>query len=103
MQRSGDRCYEFWFVRSIEAKKDGGSEASDGGGESFGVLGHRVKAVGSDDCQGDDQAGGKPIFFLSLIEDPARRRTLIARKVSSDTWHLDIRLQGGNETVFMEI
>jgi protocatechuate 3,4-dioxygenase alpha subunit len=40
---------------------------------------------------------------LSLIEDPARRRTLIARKVSSDTWHLDIRLQGGNETVFMEI
>jgi protocatechuate 3,4-dioxygenase, alpha subunit len=40
---------------------------------------------------------------LSLIEDPARRRTLIARKVSSDIWHLDIRLQGGNETVFMEI
>ena len=40
---------------------------------------------------------------LSLIEDPARRRTLIADKVSSDTWHLDIRLQGGNETVFMEI
>jgi protocatechuate 3,4-dioxygenase alpha subunit len=40
---------------------------------------------------------------LSLIETPARRNTLIARKVSSDTWHLDIRLQGGNETVFMEI
>src|SRR6201995_3999786 len=28
---------------------------------------------------------------LSLIEDPARRRTLIARKAASDTWHLDIR------------
>jgi protocatechuate 3,4-dioxygenase alpha subunit len=40
---------------------------------------------------------------LSLIETPARRNTLIARKVSSDTWHLDIRLQGDNETVFMEI
>jgi protocatechuate 3,4-dioxygenase alpha subunit len=40
---------------------------------------------------------------LSLIEDNARRRTLIARKVSSETWQLDIRLQGDNETVFMEI
>jgi protocatechuate 3,4-dioxygenase, alpha subunit len=40
---------------------------------------------------------------LSLIEDEARRRTLIARKVSADTWQLDIRLQGENETVFMEI
>jgi protocatechuate 3,4-dioxygenase alpha subunit len=40
---------------------------------------------------------------LSLIEDPARRRTLIARKAAPDTWHLDIRLQGDNETVFMEI
>ncbi len=40
---------------------------------------------------------------LSLIEDAGRRRTLIARKGSSDTWHLDIRLQGEDETVFMEI
>ncbi|HYZ21157.1 MAG TPA: protocatechuate 3,4-dioxygenase subunit alpha [Rhodopila sp.] len=40
---------------------------------------------------------------LSLIEDPARRRTLIARPVAADTWHLDIRLQGDGETVFMEI
>ena len=40
---------------------------------------------------------------LSLIEDPTRRHTLIAQKVSSDTWRLDIRLQGDNETVFMEI
>ncbi len=40
---------------------------------------------------------------LSLIEDPARRQTLIARKTAPDTWHLDIRLQGANETVFMEI
>jgi protocatechuate 3,4-dioxygenase alpha subunit len=40
---------------------------------------------------------------LSMIEDATRRRTLVARKVSSDTWHLDIRLQGQDETVFMEI
>jgi protocatechuate 3,4-dioxygenase alpha subunit len=40
---------------------------------------------------------------LSLIEDEARRRTLIARKVSADTWQLDIKLQGDGETVFMEI
>jgi protocatechuate 3,4-dioxygenase alpha subunit len=40
---------------------------------------------------------------LSLIEDEARRHTLIARNVGADTWHLDIRLQGDQETVFMEI
>lgn len=40
---------------------------------------------------------------LSLIDHEARRRSLIAHKVSSDTWHLDIRLQGADETVFMEV
>jgi protocatechuate 3,4-dioxygenase, alpha subunit len=40
---------------------------------------------------------------LSLIEDPARRTTLIARLAQSGTWELDIRLQGDNETVFMEV
>jgi protocatechuate 3,4-dioxygenase, alpha subunit len=40
---------------------------------------------------------------LALIEDAGRRRTLIARKVSSEIWNLDIRLQGEDETVFMEI
>jgi protocatechuate 3,4-dioxygenase alpha subunit len=40
---------------------------------------------------------------LSLIDSDARRRTVIARKVSADTWRLDIRLQGDNETVFMDI
>jgi len=39
---------------------------------------------------------------LSLIEDEVRRRTLIARRVASGAWHLDIRLQGDHETVFME-
>ena len=40
---------------------------------------------------------------LSLIEDEADRRSLIARQVAADTWRLDIRLQGDDETVFMEI
>ena len=40
---------------------------------------------------------------LSLIETEARRQTLIARMVSADTWRLDIRLQGDDETVFMAI
>ena len=40
---------------------------------------------------------------LTLIEDPAQRNTLIARKTGADTWTLDIRLQGSKETVFMEI
>jgi protocatechuate 3,4-dioxygenase alpha subunit len=40
---------------------------------------------------------------LSLIEDAARRHTLIAQRVSSGTWRLDIRLQGDKETVFMEV
>jgi protocatechuate 3,4-dioxygenase alpha subunit len=40
---------------------------------------------------------------LSLIEDPAARRTLIAQPSGPATWHLDIHLQGENETVFMEI
>ena len=41
--------------------------------------------------------------LLSMIEDPARRHTLIARKVSDDTWHMDIVLQGEGETVFLDI
>lgn len=40
---------------------------------------------------------------LSMIEDDARRRTLIATPTASGAWNLDIRLQGDNETVFMEI
>ena len=40
--------------------------------------------------------------ILSLIEDPARRATLIARATGRDTFHIDIRLQGEGETVFME-
>jgi protocatechuate 3,4-dioxygenase, alpha subunit len=40
---------------------------------------------------------------LSLIEDPFARQTLIAREAGPATWNLDIRLQGENETVFMDV
>ncbi len=40
--------------------------------------------------------------ILSLIEDAARRATLLARPAGAATWHIDIRLQGEGETVFLE-
>jgi len=40
---------------------------------------------------------------LSLIDDPAARRTLLALGTGPASWHLDISLQGDNETVFMEV
>jgi protocatechuate 3,4-dioxygenase alpha subunit len=41
--------------------------------------------------------------LLTSIEEPARRATLIARNDAPGVWRLDIRLQGGNETVFLDI
>lgn len=49
-----------------------------------------------------DEPANETDPVLSMIEDAARRRTLLARPVAAATWHLDIRLQGSNETVFME-
>ncbi|HEX4262593.1 MAG TPA: protocatechuate 3,4-dioxygenase subunit alpha [Acetobacteraceae bacterium] len=40
---------------------------------------------------------------LALVEDPARRATLIAHESGAGTWELDIRLQGADETVFFAI
>ncbi len=40
---------------------------------------------------------------LNLLEDPARRATLVAKSQDDGTWRLDIRLQGNGETVFLEI
>jgi protocatechuate 3,4-dioxygenase alpha subunit len=44
---------------------------------------------------------------LGLVEPPARRATLIAcpagKQDGAAVWRLDLRLQGDNETVFMEI
>lgn len=41
--------------------------------------------------------------LLTSIVTPARRATLIARPDGPSTWRLDIRLQGGEETVFLDI
>jgi len=40
---------------------------------------------------------------LALIDDPARRATLLAQETSPETWHMDVVLQGSAETVFFEI
>jgi protocatechuate 3,4-dioxygenase, alpha subunit len=50
---------------------------------------------------GDPRNSEDPI--LSLIEDPARRTTLIAKPIEPHVWHIDIHLQGESETVFFEI
>jgi protocatechuate 3,4-dioxygenase alpha subunit len=41
--------------------------------------------------------------LLSAIDDPALRRTLIARPEGQGVWRLDIRLQGDGETLFLEV
>jgi protocatechuate 3,4-dioxygenase alpha subunit len=50
---------------------------------------------------GDPANENDPI--LGLIEDPARRATLLAKEVTAGEWLMDVRLQGGDETVFFEI
>jgi protocatechuate 3,4-dioxygenase alpha subunit len=40
--------------------------------------------------------------ILALVP-PARRETLVARRVDSSTWTFDIKLQGENETVFFDL
>lgn len=41
--------------------------------------------------------------LLQSIDDPKRRASLIAVREDDGTWRLDIRLQGDNETVFLDI
>lgn len=41
--------------------------------------------------------------LLTMIEEPARRSTLIAKPTTPGVWNLDIRLQGEGETVFLDI
>jgi protocatechuate 3,4-dioxygenase alpha subunit len=49
---------------------------------------------------GDTANENDPI--LGLV-DEARRGTLLAREKNPGVWHLDMNLQGANETVFFEI
>jgi protocatechuate 3,4-dioxygenase alpha subunit len=41
--------------------------------------------------------------LLMSIDDPARRATLIAKPAGAATWRMDVRLQGENETVFLDL
>ncbi len=41
--------------------------------------------------------------MLTLVEDPARRATLIAKPDGAGVWVLDIVLQGAGETVFLDV
>jgi protocatechuate 3,4-dioxygenase, alpha subunit len=40
---------------------------------------------------------------LTSIEHPGRRQTLIATQIGPDSYRFDIRLQGDNETVFIDV
>jgi protocatechuate 3,4-dioxygenase alpha subunit len=54
----------------------------------------------------DEEAANAADPVLNIIEQPARRRTLIARHELRDgtpTYVFDIRLQGEDETVFFDI
>lgn len=51
-----------------------------------------------------DEACNAEDPILALVEDAARRRTLLApRDPGSATYRFDIRLQGADETVFFEV
>jgi len=41
--------------------------------------------------------------LLNAVADPRRRATLIAKPGAADIWQFDVRLQGGDETVFIAI
>ena len=41
--------------------------------------------------------------LLGAVADPARRATLIAQPNGGGVWRLDIRLQGADETVFLDV
>lgn len=41
--------------------------------------------------------------ILAMVEDPARRATLVAKPQGDGVWTLDIVLQGEGETVFLDV
>ncbi|HEV7328018.1 MAG TPA: protocatechuate 3,4-dioxygenase subunit alpha [Bosea sp. (in: a-proteobacteria)] len=49
----------------------------------------------------DEDNGADPV--LNLVEQENRRQTLIARRTAPGTYRFDIRLQGEDETVFLDI
>ncbi len=51
----------------------------------------------------EDEALNENDPLLTSIEEPMRRRTLIARTAGEGVWRMDICLQGTNETVFLDV
>jgi protocatechuate 3,4-dioxygenase alpha subunit len=51
--------------------------------------------------EGDALNAADPV--LNMVEEPARRATLVAKPGADGEWRLDIRLQGEGETVFLDI
>jgi len=49
----------------------------------------------------DEDNSADPV--LNLVEQVQRRETLLARKVAPGVYRFDIRLQGENETVFLDV
>lgn len=49
----------------------------------------------------DEDNSADPV--LNLVEQVQRRETLLARKVALGVYRFDIRLQGENETVFLDV
>ena len=41
--------------------------------------------------------------ILTMVDDPARRATLVAKPQGDGVWNLDIVLQGEGETVFLDV
>lgn len=41
--------------------------------------------------------------ILTMVDDPARRATLVAKPQGAGVWNLDIVLQGEGETVFLDV
>jgi protocatechuate 3,4-dioxygenase alpha subunit len=52
---------------------------------------------------GDETAANETDAVLLRIQDPRRRKTLISTLPAASHHHLDIRLQGEDETVFFDI
>ncbi len=52
---------------------------------------------------GDEQEANAADPVLNMIEQPARRRTLIAEPLEKGRYRFEIRLQGENETVFLDV
>jgi protocatechuate 3,4-dioxygenase alpha subunit len=63
-----------------------------------GLMRHLVTRAYFD---GEARNAADPV--LSMVDDPARRATLLAKPAGGGSWRFDIRLQGEGETVFLDV